>query len=98
MFKHYLKKKIDVAILCGGIRSRIKKYSKEVMTNPGILATLNADKVNIGDIMIIRNHSQIFNTIEKLVENTDITNSKLKKGEQKESNLYQILFLRNQKA
>ena len=60
--------------------SAIKKYSKEVMTNPGILATLNADKVNIGDIMIIRNHSQIFNTIEKLVENTDITNSKLKKS------------------
>ena len=58
--------------------SAIKKYSKEVMTNPGILATLNADKVNIGDIMIIRNHSQIYNTIEKLVESTDITNSKLK--------------------
>ena len=49
------------------------------MKAPGILATLNADKVNIGDIMIIRNHSQIFNTIEELVENTDVTVPKLKR-------------------
>lgn len=60
--------------------SAIKGYSKEVMKNPGILSTLNADKVNIGDIMIIKNNSQIFNTIEKLVENTDVTASKLKKS------------------
>jgi len=60
--------------------SAIKAYSKEVMKAPGILATLNADKVNIGDIMIIKNNSQIFNTIEELVENTDVTSSKLKKA------------------
>lgn len=60
--------------------SAIKGYSKEVMSKPGILATLNADKVNIGDIMIIKNNSQIFNTIEQLVENTDVTASKLKKA------------------
>jgi len=60
--------------------SAIKGYSKEVMSKPGILATLNADKVNIGDIMIIKNNSQIFNTIEELVENTDVTASKLKKA------------------
>ena len=60
--------------------SAIKGYSKEVMKAPGILATLNADKVNIGDIMIIKNNSQIFNTIEELVENTDVTSSKLKKA------------------
>ena len=30
MFKYYIKKKIDVAILCGGIGSRIKKYSKGI--------------------------------------------------------------------
>lgn len=60
--------------------SAIKAYSKEVMKAPGILATLNADKVNIGDIMIIKNDSQIFNTIEELVENTDVTSSKLKKA------------------
>ena len=59
--------------------SAIKKYSKIKMKAPGILATLNADKVNIGDIMIIRNHSQIFNTIEELVENTDVTVPKLKR-------------------
>tara|TARA_Y100000385_G_C13105950_1_gene647829 strand:- start:4433 stop:6163 length:1731 start_codon:yes stop_codon:yes gene_type:complete len=62
------------------VTSAIKKYSKEVMTAPGILATLNADKVNIGDIMIIKNNSQIFDTIEELVENTDVTESKLKKA------------------
>ena len=60
--------------------SAIKAYSKEVMKAPGILATLNADKVNIGDIMIIKNNSQIFNTIEELVENTDVTASKLKRS------------------
>lgn len=60
--------------------SAIKRYSKEVMSKPGILATLNADKVNIGDIMIIKNNSQIFDTIEELVENTDVTASKLKKA------------------
>lgn len=60
--------------------SAIKAYSKEVMKAPGILATLNADKVNIGDIMIIKNNSQIFNTIEELVENTDVTASKLKRA------------------
>ena len=60
--------------------SAIKKYSKIKMKAPGILATLNADKVNIGDIMIIRNHSQIFNTIEELVENTDVTVPKLKRA------------------
>lgn len=59
--------------------SAIKAYSKQVMKAPGILATLNADKVNIGDIMIIKNNSQIFNTIEELVENTDVTASKLKR-------------------
>jgi hypothetical protein len=60
--------------------SAIKAYSKEVMKAPGILATLNADKVNIGDIMIIKNNSQIFNTIEELVENTNVTASKLKRA------------------
>jgi hypothetical protein len=60
--------------------SAIKGYSKEVMKAPGILATLNADKVNIGDIMIIKNNSQIFDTIEELVENTDVTASKLKRS------------------
>lgn len=60
--------------------SAIKIYSKEVMSKPGILATLNADKVNIGDIMIIKNNSKIFNTIKELVENTDIAASKLKKA------------------
>ena len=59
--------------------SAIKAYSKQVMKAPGILATLNPDKVNIGDIMIIKNNSQIFNTIEELVENTDVTASKLKR-------------------
>lgn len=62
------------------VTSAIKAYSKEVMKAPGILATLNADKVNIGDIMIIKNDSQIFNTIERLVENTDVTTSKLKRA------------------
>ena len=60
--------------------SAIKRYSKEVMKAPGILATLNADKVNIGDIMIIKNNSQIFDTIEELVQDTDVTASKLKKA------------------
>lgn len=62
------------------VTSAIKAYSKEVMKAPGILATLNADKVNIGDIMIIKNNSKIFDTIEELVENTDVTSSKLKKA------------------
>ena len=60
--------------------SAIKKYSKEVMNAPGILATLNADKVNIGDIMIIKNDSEIFNTIERLIKNTDVTPNRLKKA------------------
>lgn len=60
--------------------SAIKAYSKQVMKAPGILATLNPDKLNIGDIMIIKNNSQIFNTIEELVENTDVTASKLKRA------------------
>jgi hypothetical protein len=59
--------------------SAIKKHAKESMSQPGILASLNADKVNIGDIMIIKNNSQIYNTIEELVKNTDIPPSKLKK-------------------
>lgn len=60
--------------------SAIKKYSKQILGNKaGILATLNADKVNIGDIFIIKNKSNKFDEIKKLVENTDVTESKLKK-------------------
>ena len=44
MFKHYLKKKIDVAILCGGIGSRIKKYSKGV---PKSLIKINEKNIII---------------------------------------------------
>lgn len=60
--------------------SAIKKYSKLILGNrAGILGTLNADKVNIGDIFIIKNNSKKFSEIKTLIENTDITETKLKK-------------------
>jgi hypothetical protein len=60
--------------------SAIKKYSKLILGNrAGILATLNADKVNIGDIFIIKNNSKKYKEIKTLIENTDVTESKLKK-------------------
>ena len=52
--------------------SGIKKYSKAQLKNPGILATLNADKVNIGDIFIIKEDSKQFDKIKKLIEDTDV--------------------------
>lgn len=59
--------------------SAIKKYSKEVLKNKaGILASLNADKVNIGDIFIIKNKSDKLNKIKKLIEDTDVSASVLK--------------------
>lgn len=58
--------------------SGIKKYAKETLKNPGILATLNADKVNIGDIFIIKINSNQFDKIKKLIENTDVTATVLK--------------------
>ena len=61
--------------------SAIKKYAKEVLKNKaGILATLNADKVNIGDIFIIKNNSKQFTKIKKLIEDTDVTATVLKKN------------------
>ena len=52
--------------------SAIKKYSKEVLKNKaGILASLNADKVNIGDIFIIKNKSDKLNKIKELIEDLD---------------------------
>lgn len=60
--------------------SAIKKYSKLILGNrAGILGTLNADKVNIGDIFIIKNNSKRYNEIKTLIENTDVTETKLKK-------------------
>lgn len=44
MYKYYLKRKIDVAILCGGIGSRIKKYSKGV---PKSLIKINKKNILI---------------------------------------------------
>lgn len=58
--------------------SAIKKYSKEALKSPGILATLNADKVNIGDIFIVKETSPIYDKIKKLVDDTDTTSTKLK--------------------
>ena len=60
--------------------SGIKKYSKSKVTNPGILATLNADKVNIGDIFVIKNDSKKYVEIKKLIEDTDVSASVLKKN------------------
>ena len=60
--------------------SGIKKYAKETLEHPGILATLNADKVNIGDIFIIKNDSNQFDKIKKLIEDTDVTATVLKKN------------------
>lgn len=61
--------------------SGIKKYAKEVLkTKAGILATLNADKVNIGDIFIIKDNSKQLSKIKKLIEDTDVTTSILKKN------------------
>ena len=58
--------------------SGIKKYSKAQLKNPGILATLHADKVNIGDIFIIKEDSKQFDKIKKLIEDTDVTATVLK--------------------
>jgi hypothetical protein len=59
--------------------SAIKKYSKEVLKNKsGILASLNADKVNIGDIFIVKNKSDKLDKIKKLIEDTDVSASVLK--------------------
>jgi hypothetical protein len=59
--------------------SAIKKHSKEVLGNKaGILASLNADKVNIGDIFIIKNKSTKYNKLKELIENTDTTTTKLR--------------------
>ena len=60
--------------------SAIKKYSKSKVKNPGILATLNADKVNIGDIFVIKNDSKKYDEIKKLIEDTDVSASVLKKN------------------
>jgi hypothetical protein len=60
--------------------SAIKKYSKSKVKNPGILATLNADKVNIGDIFVIKNDSKKYVEIKKLIEDTDVSASVLKKN------------------
>ncbi len=60
--------------------SAIKKYSKSEVKNPGILATLNADKVNIGDIFVIKNDSKKYDEIKKLIEDTDVSASVLKKN------------------
>lgn len=60
--------------------SAIKKYSKQILGNKaGILGTLNADKVNIGDIFIIKNNSKKYDEIKLLVDNTDLTESNLNK-------------------
>lgn len=66
-------------ILKQKVTSAIKKHAKEAMNDPGILSSLNADKVNIGDIIIVKNNSNFFNQIQTLVKNTDISPSKLKK-------------------
>lgn len=61
--------------------SGIKKYAKEILKNKaGILATLNADKVNIGDIFLIKKNSKQFDNIKKLIEDTDVSASILKKN------------------
>lgn len=60
--------------------SAIKKHSKEVLKHPGILASLNADKVNIGDIFIIHNKSKKYKQLHKLIESTDISTTKLRKN------------------
>jgi hypothetical protein len=60
--------------------SGIKKYAKAILKNPGILATLNADKVNIGDIFIIKNNSKQFDKIKKFIEDTDVSKTVLKKN------------------
>ncbi len=60
--------------------SAIKKHSKEVLKSPGILATLNADKVNIGDIFIIHNKSKKYKQLHKLIDSTDVSSTKLKKN------------------
>ena len=61
--------------------SGIKKYAKQVLKNKaGILATLNADKVNIGDIFIIKNNSNKLDEIKKLIKDTDVTATALKKN------------------
>lgn len=57
----------------------IKKYSKAKLGNKaGILATLNADKVNIADIFIVKKKSSIYDNIEQLIKNTDVSASVLK--------------------
>lgn len=71
--------------------SAIKKYAKEwakITNQPaGILGTLNSDKINIGDIVLIKDvngkendYNKTNKELKELIKNTDITPSKLKKN------------------
>lgn len=61
--------------------SAIKKHAKHSLENPGLLSTLNADKLNIADIFIIhapqKKKNNLYKKIEKIVKNTDVPNKTL---------------------
>ena len=76
--------------------SAIKKYAKEwakqSKQSAGILGTLNADKINIADIFLIKKGSALNDEIKELIENTDISSAELKK---KITTAYNIKKIRN---
>jgi len=84
-------KKHDAYWLKQKATSAIKKYAKEwaKITNqsPGILGTLNADKINIADIFLIKNDSKIKDELIEIIKNTDLSPSKIQKNIQTAFNI-----------
>lgn len=63
-----------------GIKKYAKEWAKQTNQSPGILGTLNADKINIADIFLIKEDSKIKDELIQIIKNTDTTPSKIRKN------------------
>lgn len=73
--------------------SAIKKHAKATMkaSDLGILATLNADKLNIADIFVIKNKSNVLDSLKNLIEETDVTEKQLQKKVLEQKDLLNVV-------
>jgi hypothetical protein len=73
----------DAYVLKQKATSAIKKYAKEwakeTGQSEGILGKLNADKINIGDIFLIKANSTIKDDLINLIKESDVSPGKIRK-------------------
>lgn len=76
--------------------SGIKKHAKLIFDqNVGIMGTATPDKINISDIAIIKKNSKIYDELEKLIQNTDVSQAALKRNLKSNKNLLTLHEYRN---